>query len=148
MRVRKFALLPELIGHFTMGFALGLSFALLLTLIDAFGVRNLVADSGAPLSTIWMLVGTFALMFGIGATLTGLVFTMAEGQLSFARITARHRYSINFIRTTWRRSESAAGSRERLRTRHTWEPAGPSAGGGPSDRFPRLTSDRPQPRHR
>ena len=78
MRVRKSPLLPELIGHFTMGFALGLSFALLLTLIDAFGVGNLIADSGASLSTMWMLVGTFALMFGIGATLTGLVFTMAE----------------------------------------------------------------------
>jgi hypothetical protein len=61
-----------------MGVALGLSLGLLLTLVDTFGVRDLVADSGAPRSTLLTLVGIFALMLGIGATLTGFVFTMAE----------------------------------------------------------------------
>jgi hypothetical protein len=61
-----------------MGASLGLFLALHLTLSDRFGVRDLVADSDAPLGTMWTLVGTFSLMFGIGATLTGLVFTMTE----------------------------------------------------------------------
>ncbi len=77
MRARK-PLLPELITHFQMGVALGLSFVLLLTLIDAFHVRDLVAHSNAPLQTMTILMGSFGLMFGIGAALTGLVLTLEE----------------------------------------------------------------------
>ena len=77
MRARK-PLLPELITHFQMGVALGLSFVLLLTLIDTFHVRDLVAHSSAPLQTMTILMGSFGLMFGIGAALTGLVLTLEE----------------------------------------------------------------------
>jgi hypothetical protein len=41
-------------------------------------VRDLVAQSDAPFSTMSVIVGSFALMFGIGATLTGLLMTMED----------------------------------------------------------------------
>lgn len=62
-----------------MGVTLGLGFALLLSLIDKFGIRDLIAHSEAPLSTMSVIIGSFALMFGIGATLTGLLMTMEDG---------------------------------------------------------------------
>jgi RsiW-degrading membrane proteinase PrsW (M82 family) len=77
MRARK-PVLPELITHFLLGVALGLGFVLLLTLIDIFHVRDLVTDSDAPLQTMTILIGRFALMFGIGAAITGLVLTLEE----------------------------------------------------------------------
>ena len=77
MRASK-PLLPELMTHFLMGVALGLGFVLLLTLIDTFHVRDLVANSSAPQQTMMVLFGTFALMFGVGAALTGLVLTLEE----------------------------------------------------------------------
>jgi hypothetical protein len=72
------SLFHALLTHFLMGVALGLSLVLLLSLIDAFHVRDLIAKSGAPVQTTVMLVTTYALMFGIGATLTGLVLTLED----------------------------------------------------------------------
>ena len=77
MRSEK-SLFNALLTHFLMGVALGLSLVLLLSLIDAFHVRDLIAKSGAPVQTKVMLVTTYALMFGIGATLTGLVLTLED----------------------------------------------------------------------
>jgi hypothetical protein len=77
MRPEK-SLFNALLTHFLMGVALGLSLVLLLSLIDAFHVRDLIAKSGAPVQTTVMLVTTYALMFGIGATLTGLVLTLED----------------------------------------------------------------------
>ena len=74
----KTALFNALLTHFLMGVALGLSLVLLLSLIDAFHVRDLIAKSDAPVQTTVMLVTTYALMFGIGATLTGLVLTLED----------------------------------------------------------------------
>ena len=71
-------LLGALVSHFTMGVAIGLCFALVLTLVEQFGVRQLVQQSPAPRSTLVVFVGTFMLMFGIGATLTGLVFILMD----------------------------------------------------------------------
>jgi hypothetical protein len=79
MRPKK-PLFNALLTHFLMGVALGLSLVLLLGLIDAFHVRDLIAKSGAPAQTTLMLVTTYALMFGIGATLTGLVMTLEEDE--------------------------------------------------------------------
>ena len=64
--------------HFLMGVALGLSMCLLLSLIDSFHVRELVAKSDAPIQTTLMLVTTYALMFGIGSALTGLVLSLED----------------------------------------------------------------------
>lgn len=72
------SLFNALLTHFLIGVVLGLSFVLLLSLIDAFHVRDLVAKSDAPLHTTLILISTYALMFGIGATLTGLVLTLED----------------------------------------------------------------------
>jgi hypothetical protein len=77
MRSEK-SLFNALLTHFLMGVALGLSLILLLSLIDAFHVRDLVAKSAAPVQTTVMLVTTYGLMFGIGAALTGLVLTLED----------------------------------------------------------------------
>ena len=78
MRDKGRRLLLELPTHFMMGVALGLSFALLLTLIKTFGVEELIAHSEAPSMTMFTFAGAFGLMFGVGATLTGFVFALEE----------------------------------------------------------------------
>lgn len=77
MRPEK-SLFNALLTHFLMGVALGLSLVLVLSLIDSFHVRDLVAKSGAPVQTMLILVTTYGLMFGIGAALTGLVLTLED----------------------------------------------------------------------
>jgi len=71
-------LFNKLLTHFLMGVALGLSFILLLTVIDTFHVRDMIAHSEAPRQMVVILVVTYALMFGVGATLTGLVLALEE----------------------------------------------------------------------
>jgi hypothetical protein len=61
-----------------MGVALGLLLVLLLALIDNFHVLDMVARSGAPGQTMMTLVLTYALMFGIGSALTGLVLVLED----------------------------------------------------------------------
>ena len=77
MRPKK-SIFNTLLSHFLMGVALGLSLVLMLSAIDFFHVRDLVAKSGAPVQTTVMLVTTYGLMFGIGAALTGLVLTLED----------------------------------------------------------------------
>jgi hypothetical protein len=70
--------LLELANHTAMGIALGLAFAFVLTRISAFGVMALIDHSVAPRAAMWAFEGTFAMMFGIGTTLTGLVLIVTE----------------------------------------------------------------------
>ncbi|MBI5263125.1 MAG: hypothetical protein HY852_15045 [Bradyrhizobium sp.] len=65
----------KLMAHAMMGAALGLSFGLILTVINPV-VAALIQNGGssAPLVFVVTLVTTFA----IGATLTGMVFILAE----------------------------------------------------------------------
>ena len=74
----KPSVLLGLAGHTAMGVALGLAFAFVLTLMDTFGVMNLVAHSADPKATMIVVVGSFTLAFAVGATLTGVVFMMME----------------------------------------------------------------------
>lgn len=76
--LRAKSLFNAVLTHFLMGVALGLSMCLLLSLIDSFHVRELVAKSDAPVQTTLMLVTTYALMFGIGSALTGLVLSLED----------------------------------------------------------------------
>jgi hypothetical protein len=76
--LRHPSILLELVGHAAMGVALGLGYSIALILIDAFGVKALIAHSEEPRTTMMILVGMFTLAFGVGATLTGFVFTMME----------------------------------------------------------------------
>ena len=70
----KPSLLLEAISHTAMGVAVGLAFAFLATHITALGIATLINYSPTPI----MFVGTCAITFGIGATLTGLAITLTE----------------------------------------------------------------------
>ena len=68
----------RLAGQATMGIALGLGFCLLAVLIDPSHVTSLITHSAEPKTTAIILVGFFALIFGAGAALTGIVLTGIE----------------------------------------------------------------------
>jgi len=67
---------PRLAGHTAMGLAMGLSFALLLVILDPEGIATLIAHGGKQ--AIAVCVGAIVLTFAIGATLTGAIFILAE----------------------------------------------------------------------
>jgi hypothetical protein len=74
----KPSLLLETTSHTAMGVAVGLAFAFLVTHITALGIATVINYSPAPDAVMLMFVGTCAITFGIGATLTGLAITMTE----------------------------------------------------------------------
>jgi hypothetical protein len=85
MRVRKKpSIIPKpgvvlaVASHATMGIALGLVFALILIATPFFSVRALINLSDDPSATMATFLGTVALMFGVGAALTGFVLMMED----------------------------------------------------------------------
>jgi hypothetical protein len=74
----KPSLLLEAVSHTAMGIAVGLAFAFLATHITALGIATLINYSPTPDVVMIMFVGTCAITFGIGATLTGLAITLTE----------------------------------------------------------------------
>jgi hypothetical protein len=74
----KPSLLLEVTCHTAMGIAVGLAFAFLATHIAALGIATLINYSRTPDAVMIMFVGTCAITFGIGATLTGLAITLTE----------------------------------------------------------------------
>ena len=68
--------LLKLGSHAAMGVAMGLAFALILILVDPAGIATLIDHRGSQGTAVF--VGTLVLTFGIGATLTGVVFIMME----------------------------------------------------------------------
>ena len=74
----KPSLLLEATSHTAMGIAVGLAFAFLATHITALGITTLINYSQTPDVVMIMFVGTCAITFGIGATLTGLAITLTE----------------------------------------------------------------------
>jgi hypothetical protein len=74
----KPALLLEAGSHMAMGIAVGLAFAFLVTHVTALGITSLINYSPTPDFVMMMFVGTCAISFGIGATLTGLAITLTE----------------------------------------------------------------------
>ena len=74
----KLSLLLEVACHTVMGIAVGLAFAFLATHIAALGIATLINYSPTPDVVMIMFVGTCAMTFGIGATLTGLAVTLTE----------------------------------------------------------------------
>ena len=76
----KLSMLLELASHGAMGVALGLTFALILIRAPGFGVSALIAANSHPHDILLIFVGTCALMFGMGAALTGLMFRATEGK--------------------------------------------------------------------
>ena len=78
--VRKSSVVFAIANHATMGIALGLFFALILVSTPFFGVLPLIRLSDHPQETMAMLVGTAALMFGVGAALTGFILMMDDAE--------------------------------------------------------------------
>jgi hypothetical protein len=76
----KPSLLLEVSSHAAMGIAVGLAFAFLATHITALGIATLINESLTPDVVMIMFVGTCAITFGIGATLTGLAVTLTENR--------------------------------------------------------------------
>jgi len=74
----KPSLLLEATSHTFMGIAVGLAFAFLATHITAFGIATLINGSPTPDAVMIVFVGTCAICFGIGATVTGLAITLTE----------------------------------------------------------------------
>jgi hypothetical protein len=72
------SIIIEMACHTAMGIALGLGFSFALALIDRSTLAVLIAHSSEPATTTIILVSFFTLAFGVGATLTGFVFTMID----------------------------------------------------------------------
>lgn len=68
--------LLRLLSHAAMGVAMGLAFALFLVLVNPSEIATIVEHGGTHALT--ELVGTLMLAFGIGATVTGVVFVIME----------------------------------------------------------------------
>jgi hypothetical protein len=75
---RHAAFVLEMACHSLMGIALGLGFSFALAYIDTSRLAVLIAHSSEPKATMITLVSFFTLAFGVGATLTGFVFTMID----------------------------------------------------------------------
>ena len=65
-------------GHLTIGLVLGAVFALVLPLCSDLTIFALIRSGPSPRLVMAMYIGVFAMTFGIGATLTGLVLEMTE----------------------------------------------------------------------
>ena len=68
----------KLLGHATMGGAIGLAVAFFVTRFDPLGIMTLVGGDMATGMTPSILVGIIVLSFAVGTTLTGLVFMITE----------------------------------------------------------------------
>ena len=75
---RAASLALELASHAAMGVALGLGFCFALLLIEPNSVAALISHTDQPRTTAIMLVSFFALLFGAGATMTGIIFTTMD----------------------------------------------------------------------
>jgi hypothetical protein len=75
---RSASLTLRLAGQATMGVGLGLTFCFLAALIDPPNIALLIAHNAEPWTTAIVLVSFFALIFGAGAALTGMVLTGME----------------------------------------------------------------------
>ncbi len=70
----------ELAVHLAMGVGLGTMLALLLITMNAADIFGMIRNTSDPVTTLGLFIGGLASSFGIGATLTGLIFTQMEKQ--------------------------------------------------------------------
>jgi len=68
----------ELLGHVIMGAGLGAFLAISLLVIDARRIFQMIINSAASMLMLFVFVGTFALIFAVGAALTGVVFILED----------------------------------------------------------------------
>ena len=74
----KPSVLVEFASHAAMGVALGLAFSLILIMTPVFWVSALIAMGSNPHDTMLTFVGSCALTFSVGATLTAIAFRVTE----------------------------------------------------------------------
>jgi hypothetical protein len=67
-------LIGKLAGHLAMGVCLGVMLALALVAANIGNVSDMLARAAAPNQALIVLIGSFASTFGVGATVTGLIF--------------------------------------------------------------------------
>jgi len=72
------SLTVRLVGHLAMGGLLGTALAVSLIIMNARNVLELISLSASPFMTGMVFVSVFALFCAVGATLTGLMFILAE----------------------------------------------------------------------
>jgi hypothetical protein len=77
-RPRATSLALELASHTAMGVALGLGFCFALLLIEPASVGALISHTDQPKAIAMILASFFALLFGVGATMTGIIFTTMD----------------------------------------------------------------------
>jgi len=75
---RSASLSFRLAGQAMMGAALGLTFCLMAALVDPPNIASLIAHDAEPWTTAIVLISFFALTFGAGAALTGMMLTGME----------------------------------------------------------------------
>ena len=68
----------KLACHLAMGGLLGTVLAVSLIVMNARNILDLIALSASPFMTGMVFVSIFALFCAVGATLTGLIFILAE----------------------------------------------------------------------
>jgi hypothetical protein len=68
----------KLAAHLAMGGLLGTALAVTLIVINARNILDLIALSASPWMTGMVFVSVLALFCAVGATLTGLIFILAE----------------------------------------------------------------------
>jgi hypothetical protein len=70
--------LLRLAGHLAMGASLGTGLALALLTMDTNHVFETIVSSGYPQMTTFVFVGVLGSICAVGATITGLIFMLAE----------------------------------------------------------------------
>ena len=70
--------LLKLVGHLVMGASLGTSLALALIMTDTGRIFEMIVSSAQPRITILAFVGVLGSICAVGATITGLMFMLAE----------------------------------------------------------------------
>jgi hypothetical protein len=70
--------LLRLAGHLAMGASLGTGLALALILVDRGRLLEMIASSAPPGVTTLVFVGLLGSVCAVGATITGLIFMLAE----------------------------------------------------------------------
>jgi hypothetical protein len=75
---KKQSLAVKLARHLAMGGLLGTVLAVLLVAINVQNILGLISLSASPWVTAMVFVSVIALSCAVGATLTGLIFILAE----------------------------------------------------------------------
>jgi hypothetical protein len=74
----KVSTIRQVLSHLTMGASLGTFLATSILLTDTQHIFQMIINSAAPKLMLVVFVGTFTLIVGIGATLTGFILALED----------------------------------------------------------------------